>query len=211
MRLIVTGAVLIAVGWQAPAWADIYGYTDEGGITHFSNVPTDSRYRLLIAAPPDPAEAPPASGKSKPSSAHWLAESAKYDALIDGAARAQTVQPALVRAVIVIESGFNPKAVSRKGAVGLMQLLPATAQRYGVTDMFDPVQNVHAGVRYLRDLLARYDSNVELALAAYNAGEEAVERYGRRIPPFPETRNYVPSVMAVYQKLLTISGGGHRS
>jgi soluble lytic murein transglycosylase-like protein len=209
MRVVLTAAVLIAAIWQAPARADIYGYTDETGVTHFSNVPTDGRYRLLIAAPPEPVDAPSVSGKAKAS--HWLAESAKYDALIDGAARAHTIHPALVRAVIVVESGFNPKAVSRRGAVGLMQLLPATAHRYGVTDMFDPAQNVQAGVRYLRDLLARYDSNVELALAAYNAGEDAVERYGRHIPPFPETRNYVPSVLAVYQKLLSGNGGGHRS
>jgi len=147
----------------------------------------------------------------KLSAAQLLAESSKYDALIDGAARALTVQPALVRAVIVVESGFNPRAVSRRGAVGLMQLMPATARRYGVTDAYDPAQNVQGGVRYLRDLLARYDSNLELALAAYNAGEDAVERYGRRIPPFPETLNYVPSVMAIYQKLLSHGEGVHRS
>jgi soluble lytic murein transglycosylase-like protein len=92
-----------------------------------------------------------------------------------------------------------------------MQLMPATARRYGVTDAYDPAQNVQGGVRYLRDLLARYDSNLELALAAYNAGEDAVERYGRRIPPFPETLNYVPSVMAIYQKLLSHGEGVHRS
>jgi soluble lytic murein transglycosylase-like protein len=102
----------------------------------------------------------------------------------------------------VVESGFNPHAVSKKGAVGLMQLLPATARRYGVQNMNDPEQNIRAGAHYLRDLLARFDSNLELALAAYNAGEEAVERYGRHVPPFRETMSYVPSVMKVYQRLL---------
>jgi len=212
MRLIATGILFIAMLWQTPVHADIYAYTDEAGITHFSNVPTDGRYGLLIAAPPDPASLPAAApGPLKLSAAQLLAESSKYDALIDGAARALTVQPALVRAVIVVESGFNPRAVSRRGAIGLMQLMPATARRYGVTDAYDPAQNVQGGVRYLRDLLARYDSNLELALAAYNAGEDAVERYGRRIPPFPETLNYVPSVMAIYQKLLSHGEGVHRS
>jgi soluble lytic murein transglycosylase-like protein len=118
------------------------------------------------------------------------------------AAKASTIQASLVRAVIVVESGFNPRAVSKRGAIGLMQLLPATARRYGVKDIYDPEQNIRAGTRYLRDLLTRFDSNLELALAAYNAGEEAVERYGRHIPPYAETLNYVPSVMRVYQRLM---------
>jgi soluble lytic murein transglycosylase-like protein len=205
-RLPAVATLVLALGCAQAARADIYAYTDEAGVTHFSNVPNDNRYQLLIAAPRDPA----AVGRRAPaahSAAEWLAQSAKYDALIDRAAIADTVQAALVRAVIVVESGFNPKAVSKKGAVGLMQLQAATAKRYGVKNRFDPDQNVRAGVHYLRDLLARYDSNIELALAAYNAGEDAVERYGRRIPPFPETLNYVPSVMAVYQKLLAFSSG----
>jgi soluble lytic murein transglycosylase-like protein len=197
------GFLLCALALAAPASADIYEYTDDSGVAHFSNVPNDTRYRLLIKAPADPTSAT----GPLPSAAHWLAQSAQYDGMIDAAANALAVQPALVRAVIVVESGFNPKAVSRRGAIGLMQLLPRTAHRYGATNMFDPAQNVRAGVHYLRDLLARYDSNVELALAAYNAGEDAVERYGRQIPPFPETLNYVPSVMAVYRKLLARGPG----
>jgi soluble lytic murein transglycosylase-like protein len=112
------------------------------------------------------------------------------------------VRPELVRAVIVVESAFNPRALSKRGAQGLMQLRPSTARRYGVSDAFDPEQNIMAGAHYLRDLMARFGNDLELALAAYNAGEDAVERYGRSIPPFSETRLYVPNVMRVYRKLL---------
>jgi hypothetical protein len=162
------------------ALASVYSYTDAGGVTHFSNVPTDARYQLLIAT--EEAAQPSAVAAH---SVDWLARSAQYEGIIRGAAKAATI----------------PHAVSKKGAVGLMQLRPETARRYGVTDIYDPEQNVRAGARYLSDLIARFGSNVELALAAYNAGEKAVERYGRHIPPFPETLNYVPSVLRVYQKL----------
>jgi soluble lytic murein transglycosylase-like protein len=189
--------LLAAAAAPGFAHADVYWFSDADGISHFSNVPVDSRYQLLIDSPADTAPAP-AKGKS----VDWLARSAQYDVAITGAAKAATIQAALVRAVIVVESGFNPRAVSRKGAVGLMQLQPATARRYGVKDIFDPEQNIRAGARYLSDLLVRFDSNLELALAAYNAGEEAVERYGRRVPPYRETLAYVPSVMRVYQRLM---------
>ena len=166
--------ILAVMALPGYARADIYAFTDPSGVTHFSNVPSDARFKLLIATPSETAAAAPPGKAAK-----------------------------AVRAVIVVESGFNPRAVSKRGAVGLMQLLPATARRYGVKDLYDPEQNIRAGTRYLSDLLARFDSNVELALAAYNAGEEAVERSGRRIPPFAETLNYVPSVMRVYQRLMS--------
>jgi len=190
-------AVMVLPGF---AHADIFAFTDSNGVTHFSNVPSDSRFKLMIAASPDPA-ASVVPGKK----VDWLARSAKYDQAIAGAAKANTIQAALVRAVIVVESGFNPRAVSKRGAVGLMQLQPATARRYGVKDIYDPEQNIRAGTHYLSDLLTRFDSNLELALAAYNAGEEAVERYGRHIPPYAETLAYVPSVMRVYQRLMGLS------
>jgi soluble lytic murein transglycosylase-like protein len=194
-----THAVLILAVAGAPAFAraDVYSFTDDKGITHFSNVPADSRYQLLIATPSDAAAASP-----KAASIDWLARSAKYDGLITGAAKSAAIQAALVRAVIVVESGFNPRAISKKGAIGLMQLQPATARRYGVKDIYDPEQNVRAGAHYLSDLLARFDSNLELALAAYNAGEDAVERYGRHIPPYQETLSYVPNVLRVYRRLI---------
>jgi soluble lytic murein transglycosylase-like protein len=191
--------LILVIVCAAPefARADVYSFTDANGVTHFSNVPADSRYQLLIATPTDAATAAP-----KEKSIDWLARSAQYDGVITGAAKAATIQAALVRAVIVVESGFNPRAVSKKGAIGLMQLQPATAKRYGVKNIFDPEQNVRAGAHYLSDLLTRFGSNLELALAAYNAGEEAVERYGRHVPPYRETLAYVPSVMKVYQRLM---------
>ena len=185
--------VLVAAAAGQVAHADIYSFVDDSGVTHFSNVPVDGRYHLLLA---EPAEAPPAQpGK-------WLAKSTDYDPLIERAARAAALRPELVRAVIVVESAFNPRAVSKHGALGLMQLKPSTARRYGVSNAFDPEQNITAGAHYLRDLLARFGNDLELTLAAYNAGEEAVERYGRSIPPFSETRHYVPTVLRVYRKLL---------
>jgi soluble lytic murein transglycosylase-like protein len=176
--------------------ADIYAYTDVQGASHFSNVPVDSRYHLLLAMPAEKSQAPRASA------AGWLSKSAGYDAMIDAAAYANTVQPALIRAMIVVESGFNPRAVSKRGAVGLMQLRPETARRYGVSDLYDPTQNIRAGVRYFGDLMTQFDNDTELALAAYNAGEAAVAHYGGHIPPFKETQEYVPSVLKVFRALL---------
>ncbi|TLZ49546.1 MAG: lytic transglycosylase domain-containing protein [Gammaproteobacteria bacterium] len=184
--------LLAAAAWGA-ARADIYSFVDASGVTHLSNVPVDSRYRLLLATPV--AERPDPPGK-------YLARSADYDPMIERAARAAALRPELVRAVIVVESAFNPRAVSKRGAQGLMQLKPSTARRYGVSNAFDPEQNITAGAHYLRDLLRRFGNDLELTLAAYNAGEEAVERYGRSIPPFAETRHYVPAVLRVYRKLL---------
>ena len=119
------------------------------------------------------------------------------EALVKEAAERHRIDPALIRAVIQTESGWNAGAVSRKGAVGLMQLVPTTAQRFGVKDMFSPKQNVDAGVRYLKTLLERYNGNLELALAAYNAGEGAVDR-ARGVPSFRETRNYVQRVQSLF-------------
>lgn len=200
-----SNSILLLAVAAAPglARADVYSFTGADGIAHFSNVPIDSRYQLLITSPSDGVAV-----AAKDPGINWLARSAQFEGLISGAAKAATIQAALVRAVIVVESGFNPRAVSKKGAVGLMQLLPATAKRYGVKNIYDPEQNVRAGAHYLSDLLARFDSNLELALAAYNAGEEAVERYGRHVPPFRETMSYVPSVMRVYQRLLDQAHAG---
>jgi soluble lytic murein transglycosylase-like protein len=187
----------LACLWCAGCRADVYGYTDEQGVAHFSNVPANAKYHLLISSG--------ASGKTGLHTAkdgYWLSKSATYDSMIENAAFANTLHPTLIRALIVVESGFNPRAVSRRGAVGLMQLRPDTARRYGVADRYDPEQNIRAGTRYLGDLMTLFDSNTELALAAYNAGEAAVARYGGHIPPFKETREYVPNVLKVYRALV---------
>jgi soluble lytic murein transglycosylase-like protein len=124
------------------------------------------------------------------------ARSANYDDLITRHAQAHAINPDFVRAVIQAESAFNPRARSPKGAMGLMQLMPSTAAEYRVTDAYDPAQNIRAGVAYLKSLLTRFNDDASLALAAYNAGPGAVEKYGRTVPPYRETRDYVARIKA---------------
>jgi soluble lytic murein transglycosylase-like protein len=190
---------LVLVFVTQSANADIYAYTDAKGVTHFSNVPSPPGYELVLASPPEPATAATAQARGD-----WRQRARSYAGLIDQTARRLSLQPALLRAVIAVESAFDTHAVSRAGAQGLMQLHPTTARRYGVGDGFDPEQNVHAGARYLADLLQRYGNDLELALAAYNAGEDAVDRHGRHIPPYHETRAYVPAVLKMYRRFLEI-------
>ena len=195
------------------ARADVYEFTDELGVLHLSDVPRDARYRLTLVEPqPTPATpAPVVNATSAPAAAAvpsgtastaaaYTAYATVWHPLIERAAARHNVAAALVRAVIQAESNFNPRAVSPKGAQGLMQLMPATAQRYGVTDAFDPEQNVHAGVRYLAELIALFRNDLTLALAAYNAGENAVMQYGNKVPPYRETEAYVPRVLEFYRR-----------
>ncbi|MCM2328852.1 MAG: lytic transglycosylase domain-containing protein [Lysobacter sp.] len=130
----------------------------------------------------------------------------RFAPIVARAARVHGVDEALVHAVIFAESSYDPDAISPAGASGLMQLMPATAAHYGVRDLFDPAQNVGGGVRLLRDLLKRFDGNVELALAAYNAGAYAVVRAGNRVPPHPETAAYVPKVIDYYRHFQAQNG-----
>jgi soluble lytic murein transglycosylase-like protein len=120
-----------------------------------------------------------------------------YDDLIVEHSRLHDIRPSLVRAVVQVESGFNPRAYSPKGAMGLMQLMPATAREFGVRNPFNPEENIRGGVAYLRQLLDRYDNNEQLALAAYNAGPGAVDKHGQSIPPYRETRDYVTKVNGI--------------
>jgi len=179
----------------AAAHPKIYTYVDEDGLRHYTDVPDNNRYRLLVLSPQDRT----VSGDRYDSM--LLARATQYDSIIETAALSSSVEANLLRAVIVVESGFNSRAVSKRGAVGLMQLMPATATRFGVSNPYDPRENVHAGAQYLKFLIDRFGQNIRLALAAYNAGEEAVDRNGGQIPPFTETMAYVPRVLKIYQQL----------
>jgi soluble lytic murein transglycosylase-like protein len=191
LSLVAAAGLVVA---SSGARADIYGFTDENGVKHFTNMPSlDKRYKFIRREGGAP---PPLAAAHLPSEADIL----KYSGIIDIASRSYGVDQSLVHAVIQAESGYNPVAVSRKGATGLMQLMPDTAKRYGVGNALDPVQNIHGGVKYLKDLLAMFNGNVQLALAGYNAGENAVIRAGNRIPPYPETVAYVPKVLDFYRR-----------
>jgi len=177
---------------SVPARADIYAWRDASG-------------RLVISDRPASSGRPVATyavGASdvirttvRPDAIH-PATRAALERIVEDQAAQHAVNPDLVRAVIQVESAWNPRSVSSKGALGLMQLMPATARELGVTDPFDPEQNIRGGVQYLKRLLERYDGNAELALAAYNAGPGAVDRYGR-IPPYRETQDYVRKIKSV--------------
>ena len=181
------------------------GLVEQSSIV-ISNVPHSDDFILLVSEPQDQV-AVPSRGQAS-SLAHTdsalplpLLERAKlYVPLVEDAARESRLDARLLHAVIAAESAYNPLARSPKGAVGIMQLLPATAQRFGVADSWDARQNISGGARYLADLLKLFNNDTGLALAAYNAGEGAVLRYSGRIPPFRETQAYVPRVLALYRR-----------
>lgn len=182
-RLIISAALFMA----APAGADILKYTDEDGNVHFTNTPAMGNYVVYIKVP---KQRPVLTSKMK----------GGYRKAIDAAANKNGLDPKLIRSVIMAESNFDPDAVSMAGARGLMQLMPATALRYNVQDVHNPMQNIEGGAKYFKHLLKRYEGDVKLALAAYNAGEEAVKKYSG-IPPYPETRNYIQKVLSYYNKM----------
>lgn len=168
---------------RAAAEAQIYTWHDGKGTLVLSDRPLDPQAETF-----DVAHARAVRTTRQPAGSQ---HADAYDGLIREHAARYGVRADLVRAVVQVESGFNPRAVSPKGAIGLMQLMPATAEEFGVANAFNPAQNIRGGVAYLRSLLSRYEGNEELALAAYNAGPVAVERYGNRVPPYRETRDYV--------------------
>jgi soluble lytic murein transglycosylase-like protein len=180
--------IACCLGAAVPARAQIYTWRDANGILVLSNK------RPGASVPDLPSySVPKAEGVRTTRLA--IAERAKpFETLISEHSRAQGVRPDLVRAVMQVESGFNPYARSPKGAMGLMQLMPATAKQYGVRNAFNPAENVRAGVAYLRELLDRYQDNEELALAAYNAGPGAVDKHGQTVPPYRETQSYVAQI-----------------
>lgn len=180
------------------AKADIYTYTDANGIAHFSNVRINKSDIIVVAMQRDESRI----GQSRDPAQFSQVE--RFASIVAEAARIYQVDAALLHAVISAESGYNPTAVSHKGAVGLMQLMPETARRYGVENSFDPAQNIRGGAQYISYLLQLFGNNIELALAAYNAGENAVIRHGYSIPPYRETLGYVPKVLKLQKKYRSI-------
>ena len=168
-----------------PAQADVYMYKDKDGVLTFTNVPNHTGYKRILRE------------TAAPRSVGGSVTNAGFDELIRSASDRYNVDPNLIRAIIKTESDFNINARSNKGAMGLMQLMPDTARLHNVSDAYDPNENVEGGVRHLRMLLERYQGNLELSLAAYNAGAGAVEKHGG-IPPYYETREYVRKVLRFY-------------
>lgn len=174
------------------AQADIYKFVSPDGRIYYTDKPTKGLdFRLIIRTPP----------KTYNHDLKFMAgNKLKFKELIAKAADKHQMDERLLHAVIQAESAYNPNAVSSAGAVGLMQLMPDTARRYGVLDRRDAEQNIDGGTRYLKDLLAMFNSNLRLAVAGYNAGEGAVMKYNYTVPPYPETQNYVQHVLALYGK-----------
>jgi len=215
-------AVSLALALATPlAHADVYVLVEDDGTPRFSNAPDDPRYKLYLREPSesrlkDAAANARSAGDPRlrallvhglgPESGAYnnpLLVTKPYQQHVTEAARQHRLDPALVHAVIAAESNYNPNAVSGKGAVGLMQLMPDTGRRYGVKEkeLKLPALNIAAGTRYLADLIRMFDGDLSLALAGYNAGENMVVRYGRQIPPYAETQAYVPRVLRFYEQL----------
>ncbi|EIC28609.1 MULTISPECIES: transglycosylase SLT domain-containing protein [Methylomicrobium] len=194
--------ILITLSVSGGALADIYKYVDSAGRTYYTNIKpkpaNSSLYKRIMETKPYRymRPAPTMAGYR----GYFGRNKHKFSDLINQAAYRHQVDPKLVHAVIQTESAYNAGAVSSAGAVGLMQLMPDTARRYGVDDRRDPLQNVDGGTHYLRDLIEMFSPNLELAVAAYNAGEGAVIKYNYSIPPYPETQNYVKQVLAAYNR-----------
>jgi soluble lytic murein transglycosylase-like protein len=170
--------------------ADIYSYMDKDGVLHFSNVPTSSKYRY---AGPETTQYASINLSGKKIN--------KFDHIIRDASDAYGIRFELVKAMIQAESNFDPNAISKAGAIGLMQIMPANLEEFKLSDPFDPRENVMAGTRYVKHLMKRFDSDLSLTLAAYNAGPGTVDKH-QSIPPYPETENYVKKVLIYYNQYI---------
>ena len=186
VSIILFGSFLFAMN----ASAGIYRYVDDNGVIHFTNCPRDPKFKLYIRESNEDV--------GDENGGFYVKDSAQYDSLISEFSKKYQVDFALIKAMIRAESGFNPFAVSRKGAKGLMQLMPETASRMNVSNVFNPRENIEGGVRHFKNLLSLFDNDVRLSLAAYNAGENLVAEL-RSIPPYRETVDYVRKVLSYYQ------------
>ena len=221
--------LLVGAGWLAlqpgVAHADVWAFVDARGVTHFAVEKLDARYQLFFKGNDFDSQrdglprsgsglkADAASSAAAGKLAAYFSSSAQYKQVrhhVERTAQSSGLDYGLLKALIATESGFDVDAVSPKGAIGLMQLLPDTAQRFGVRadarrtveqKLTDPATNLQAGARYLKHLIAMFPGRLDLALAAYNAGENAVKRFGQAIPPYKETQNYVRTVLALYEQL----------
>ena len=225
LRRAVAAALLAGLGWLAlapAAHADLWAYVDEFGVTHFAAEALDERYKLFFKGELYDSSQPGLQLKPD-SAAEGLSARTRMQSFFEVSPRYKSVRPHLqkaaertgvdydlIKAVIAVESGFDAQAVSPKGAVGLMQLMPATAERFGVSaskkrsmqqQLADPAVNVPAGARYLSYLMDLFPGRLDLVLAAYNAGEGAVQKFGKAIPPYKETMNYVKAVTGIYEQL----------
>ena len=222
-RRLLAGLVPAVMAFSGPVQADIYAFVDSNGIRHLSNVPNDPRYKLVMRTPAYRKESAQTASSFAPSNLYgtsgaWNAQRTypraaasprplrvneqnrqRFTPDVNRIAAQYRLDPALMHAVISAESSYNPWAVSPKGAMGLMQLMPGTAERFGVNNPYDPIANMHGGARYLRWLLDQFN-DTRLAVAAYNAGEGAVQKYGNQIPPYRETQTYVVRVLNFHQQ-----------
>ncbi|WP_089728314.1 lytic transglycosylase domain-containing protein [Candidatus Thiosymbion oneisti] len=209
MKNVIPGLLLVLIGVPFPCSGDLYRYLDADGKLYFTDAPlkgskyhlewkratkklieeSNNRFIVFRRRLPVPSNKIPALSKQ------LSVRRKRYAALIERTARRFKLRPELLHAVIRAESAYNPTAVSSAGAIGLMQLMPATAARYKVSDPYDPAQNVRGGAQYLRFLLKMFGNNLRLALAGYNAGENAVVKHGNQVPPYPETQQYVRKVL----------------
>lgn len=191
----VTFLLLALLLVAAPVHADIYKYVDKHGRTILTDKPSHGGYKRLVKTWKGWEES-----KSQIALKDFNKNRLRFETTIREYAERYQLPHSLLHAVITAESAYDPNAVSRAGAVGLMQLMPETAKRYGVSNRHNPTDNINGGTRYLRDLLQMFNNNLQLALAAYNAGENAVKKYGNKIPPYTETQNYVKKVIGYYQQ-----------
>ena len=202
-------AFTVLVLLAPPAEAQIYAWRDASGRLVMSDRKLDANANTYENTYATDRAADDVVISTRPQASD--AERARYEPLIQEHARRNDLRPSLVRAVIQVESGFNPRATSPKGAMGLMQLMPATARELQVNNAYDPRENIRGGTIYLRRLIDKYHGNEELALAAYNAGSGAVDRYGKTIPPYRETREYVKKVSSAREASVGTGGAPVRT